>query len=95
MYQIKAYHCDYCKKYGKYKGNIVAHEKKCFHNPDTRSCATCLFLKQEKCKRMFLSHEIDDLIPICTAGYNISVIEGESKKVNMRTECEMWINKNE
>ena len=85
MREIKAFHCDYCKKYGKYKGNIIAHERICFHNPDTKSCATCLFLKQEKCRRLFMDQEIDDIIPTCTAGNNISSIEGDSKKVNMKT----------
>lgn len=42
METITAYKCSHCpnKIYGN-KKQTKAHEKKCYHNPDTKSCATC------------------------------------------------------
>jgi hypothetical protein len=42
MYEVKAYHCSFCKKYSTAKSVIKTHEKKCFWNPETKSCASCV-----------------------------------------------------
>jgi len=39
--EIKAWKCAFCKKYYMSKGAANHHEKKCFHNPATKSCITC------------------------------------------------------
>ena len=42
MIEITAYQCEYCKKkILKSKSGMRSHEKKCFWNPETRSCMTC------------------------------------------------------
>ena len=41
MKEIKAYQCDYCKKYYKHKSSAKRHEKICFYNPENRACITC------------------------------------------------------
>jgi hypothetical protein len=41
MKEIKAFKCEYCGKHATSKSYIKAHEKKCFHNPATKSCVTC------------------------------------------------------
>ncbi len=41
MKEIKAFKCEYCGKYAMSGSYIKTHEKKCFHNPATRSCVTC------------------------------------------------------
>jgi len=43
MKEIKAFKCDFCAKQAMSKGYIKAHEKKCFHNPVTKSCVTCWY----------------------------------------------------
>jgi hypothetical protein len=43
MNEIISYQCEYCKKTSLYKSNTKRHEKECFYNPDTQSCATCLW----------------------------------------------------
>jgi hypothetical protein len=44
MNEIIAYKCDHCGKIHKRKAYVKQHEKKCYHNPKTRSCASCRFL---------------------------------------------------
>lgn len=43
METITAYQCSHCTKPKIYNNakQAKAHEKLCYHNPDTRSCATC------------------------------------------------------
>ena len=43
MNEVMSYQCEYCKKTSLYKGNMNRHELICFYNPDTQSCATCLW----------------------------------------------------
>lgn len=43
MKEIKAFKCGYCGKYAMSKSYIKTHEKKCFHNPATKSCVTCRY----------------------------------------------------
>jgi len=40
---IQAYRCEYCPRTRPYvtPRAIAAHESRCFHNPETHSCATC------------------------------------------------------
>jgi len=40
--RIEAYECEYCKKkVTRTKGGMKQHEKKCFWNPESKSCMTC------------------------------------------------------
>lgn len=43
---VKAYQCEYCSRARAYitASAVAAHEVRCFHNPVTRSCATCRYL---------------------------------------------------
>lgn len=41
MHEIKAYHCDYCKKYYKHKSSAIRHENGCFYNPQNKACLSC------------------------------------------------------
>ncbi len=40
---ISIYECDHCTQYLKTRKSIENHEKICFQNPDSCSCATCFF----------------------------------------------------
>lgn len=44
MNEVVAYKCIHCGKISERKGYIKQHEKKCYHNPETRSCASCKYL---------------------------------------------------
>ena len=39
--KVIRYICDYCNKGFWKKSDAAEHEKKCFHNPETRSCLSC------------------------------------------------------
>jgi len=84
MYEVKAYHCSYCKKYGLSKSWIKKHEEKCFHNPVTRSCATCANFKVEALKPKSDIYSIE--IPLCLEGIRLI----ESNKWKLQTNCPKW-----
>ena len=44
MHKVTVWHCDFCKKMFQGKGIMENHEKICFKNPATKSCATCAYL---------------------------------------------------
>jgi hypothetical protein len=44
---IEAYKCNYCNKVYQLKKSCQAHERKCYTNPETKSCASCKFLQQK------------------------------------------------
>ena len=46
MKTIEAYKCEHCNKVYQFKKSCLAHEKRCYKNPETRSCASCIYLKQ-------------------------------------------------
>lgn len=41
MREVTAYQCEHCYKVYRLKPSAKAHEKRCYLNPATRSCATC------------------------------------------------------
>lgn len=43
MKEIISYKCEYCRKTSLYKENMKKHESECFYNPETKSCATCVW----------------------------------------------------
>ena len=85
MYEVKAYHCSYCRKYGLTKAWIKKHEETCYHNPVTRSCATCANFKKTNGKEGIFSIEI----PVCLEGIQIYYEEG--KKWELQTNCPNWV----
>lgn len=106
MKEIKAYHCDFCKKYSISKGVITKHEKKCFHNPVTKACATCEYFNQEEYTRPYstpdgMKTEITASRPICKKGIEISWFTnivpfplsddtGKTHEINLRSNCSEW-----
>jgi hypothetical protein len=89
MYQVKAYHCDFCRKILANAARMTVHEKICLKNPETRSCATCLHLQEKNVssgdgeqKTTDFYCELYKMIP-----------ENERTKRNplgLRTKCEFW-----
>lgn len=95
MKEFKAYQCGFCKKYGKQKSRILQHEATCYHNPKTKSCATCIHLNQ----KVFLVkadestpfiNDYEDYIPVCNEGVDISKIVDGKKEVSLQTQCPLW-----
>jgi hypothetical protein len=83
MKEVIINQCDFCKKVSFYKSNIRQHEKICFYNPATRSCATCLW---------FSPLIIQEGFPIeCYLGKIDEVPEGS--KIKLFTQCEKWMDK--
>lgn len=37
----QVYQCDFCKEIGDYV-SVLVHEKKCWKNPGSKSCTTCM-----------------------------------------------------
>ncbi len=87
MKEITAYKCDYCNKIYNNAKQIKAHEKKCYYNPDTRSCASC----GNFCL-------IIDAIPEMQYHYTTSQECKKGVDVSnhkLKNRCELWIEKNE
>lgn len=103
MHEIKAYQCAYCKKYSKSKSVIKKHETECFHNPVTKSCATCANCSREHYKVDKKALDFDsDIVgdvyshkPVCSGGKTISHLKGGIYKADLRSKCECWIEKEE
>lgn len=85
MKQVLINQCDFCKKVSFNKGTIRQHEKKCFYNPLTRSCASCIWFSP-----LYTFHEFQCYPVQCYIGNIKEVPEGSRMKLN--TECESWMN---
>lgn len=98
MYPVQAYHCSHCKVFKLRKSAIVKHEKKCFHNPETMSCATCLFYDRETV--IDNSNGSIFYLPICHKGADFfpgiqinDVFHGNRPR--LKTNCPEWIERPE
>jgi hypothetical protein len=40
---ITRFKCNYCKTHYSCNKDVLKHEKRCFCNPDNKSCSTCSF----------------------------------------------------
>jgi hypothetical protein len=89
MYEVKAYRCSYCRKYGLSKQWIKKHEETCFHNPVTRSCSTCANFKKTTDKEGIFSIDI----PVCLDG--IQIYSKETKKWKLQSNCSNWVERPE
>lgn len=90
MKEITAYQCDHCPKYYKHKHNAKRHEKECFHNPETRSCASCEhFINWEDAFNDGLGNTVQD------GGYYCDHFKKEFErqdngKLDLKTNCDQW-----
>lgn len=71
--------CDFCKKVSFYKSSIKKHEKNCFFNPATRSCATCLWFSP-----LHAEYPVE-----CYVGEIKEAPEGS--RIKLSTLCEKWM----
>jgi hypothetical protein len=80
MNQIVAFKCEYCRKIYDNRKQAKAHEKKCYFNPQTKSCASCQSLHLIEAP----SPELNGVfIPVqkCSKGFDVS-------KRQLKTNCE-------
>ena len=81
MKTVKINQCDFCDKTSFSKSTIIQHEKKCFFNPATQSCATCLWFSRV--------HSLGDE-STCYLSKLSKAPEGEKQK--LKTSCGNWKN---
>lgn len=97
MHEVKAYRCDHCGRYKLKKSSIVEHEKICFKNKDTRSCATCLFYDKE-IRRSNIDSFLYEVL-FCHRGvrfYKKDPVDFfDTTKPKLRTACQYWVERPE
>lgn len=86
MYPVQAYHCSYCKVFKLRKSAAINHENKCFYNPATMSCATCLFYDVNESIKPYKGL-------ICHKGVNFYPANVERPK--LQTGCTKWVERPE
>ncbi|NLV18654.1 MAG: hypothetical protein GXY51_04095 [Bacteroidetes bacterium] len=83
MENVNVWKCSFCKRISENKKSIQKHEKKCFFNPETKSCATCLW---------FSPLIADPGYPVrCYLDLLEETPKGTRKQ--LKTKCERWMNK--
>jgi len=95
MYEVKAFHCAFCKKYGLSKSWIIKHEVSCFKNPVTRSCSTCANRTSQKVDSPELGNGYYTEVPYCLEGISFEGIKFKNdrpeKIVKLHTDCAKWV----
>jgi len=74
--------CDYCEKTSKYKSQMKKHEAKCFSNPQTHCCATCLWYGK--------NHFINGYC--CFIGKGHVHNSTGTIEFKLQTQCSKWVN---
>jgi hypothetical protein len=80
MREINAFKCDYCGKVYTTSKTCKAHEKNCYYNPDTRSCASCEHLGLEK---KYINPGEYTRNQICKAGIHVN-------ESGLRSDCPLY-----
>lgn len=83
MEKVNVWKCSFCKKTSFHKGSINKHEKICFYNPATRSCATCLW---------FSPLILGSACPVqCFKNEFSADSQDTSPNAKLKTQCEKWV----
>ncbi|MDX9930125.1 MAG: hypothetical protein RBS37_09780 [Bacteroidales bacterium] len=85
MNKISAFKCDYCGKVYTTSKSCKAHEKNCYYNPDTRSCASCEHLGLEK---KYLNPGEYSRIQVCKAGIRVN-------ESGLQSDCSLYCERKE
>ena len=81
MKTIEAYQCEYCTKIYANEPTAKSHERKCFWNPKTRSCASCTFLD-------LMDFEVADARHIMRFQVCLKNVHIKHKK--LKTDCSLY-----
>ena len=93
MREIKAYACDFCKKFTKTKQAMKNHEALCYHNPTAKACASCEHYMQEEYEVEINGATAYQARPACRRGkslYKLDSNNPQGYKVTLRNNCELW-----
>ncbi len=60
MKKVEAFGCGHCTKIYAIKKVAIAHEKRCYFNPETKSCVTCGNLVGSYDHHCLAGHEIEN-----------------------------------
>ena len=66
MEKIEAFACGFCSRIYGLKNVAIAHERKCYYNPDTKSCVTCKNFVGKDCCSAGISIENNRLKTRCS-----------------------------
>lgn len=81
MKQVIINQCSFCKKVSFHKSNLRKHEKICFYNSATKSCATCFW-----CSMHF------EIWPAeCYKGEFKTEMTETLVKSKLKTQCKKWL----
>lgn len=84
--KVLRYYCDYCGKGHFKKQACTDHEVRCFKNPDTSSCRTCL----HNIDAPYWTCDIDSKGLLSKAEfYKLDKEEVQFSKV-LKTQCPLW-----
>lgn len=89
MYEVKRFHCDYCRKVLSNKSYMERHEKFCPRNPDSRSCGTCehLVMVDHFVDHPEADHPVNIPIPTCELNKFSTDNRTERNPHGMRSNC--------
>lgn len=85
--------CDFCNREYVVSKNAEEHEKNCYRNPDTRSCATCKFFFFGKEEVHYLAGGEDQIKLINGTGCEIDKNYIETMygdEPSLITRCDFW-----
>jgi hypothetical protein len=85
MNKIEAYQCEFCHRVSPHPVFFEEHENICFKNPSTRSCITCLWIRNN-----FPVLPFDDQDPCVISQITEKCANGRTR---LKTNCENWITK--
>lgn len=84
MKEINAFQCNYCTKIYESKDSCRSHEYRCYFNPKTKSCASCVCLKFE-----YYKYKLGHSMGVRTCLKNMKISE------KLLTGCEKYCSKAE
>jgi len=80
MKKVEVWKCDYCPKRLINITQMREHEKRCFRNPETKSCITCKNLNSADFD--VIENEVEFFEHHCSSGVNL--------KFGLKTQCRSW-----
>ena len=93
MREIKAYACDFCKRFTRTKQAMKNHEPVCFRNPTAKACATCEHYMQEEYEVEINGGIEHECRPACRRDKSLFRIDSnhpQGYKVKLKNNCELW-----
>jgi hypothetical protein len=85
MNKIEAFKCEFCGKIYANPKTCKSHEKNCYYNPSTRSCASCKFLVRER----------ESAKPGTYSEHQVCRADVDIQKAGLQTGCSLYVAKGE